>query len=1128
MVSSFAAKAAQTATLRLEQQQRLEHQYRTANIVSSSIIEDKENQQQLDKVVESVANATKRLSQLSTNTTNSSKRKSQNHVGPWRLGRTLGRGSTGRVRLLKHSVTGQLAAVKIVPKLTPESAAGNKKLKNNIKIDKNGLPYGIEREIIIMKVISHPNIMALYDVWENKNELYLVLEYIEGGELFDYLVRKGKLEEKEAVSYFKQIVSGLQYCHQFNICHRDLKPENLLLDKHRKIKIADFGMATLETQGNLLETSCGSPHYASPEIVAGKNYHGGPSDIWSAGIILFALLTGRLPFDDPNIRELLLKVQSGKFKMPANLSTEAKDLIWKMLKVDPRQRISIDEILNHPLIVKYYGNRSYNQQNNANQIDSLDMRPITQFNDEILKNLQTLWHDIDIGVLKTRLASSEKNSEKIFYQLLKTHLKSRQESKKSSDSRKQIPRSTSVVTTTITDANGETIKTITTQVPISSPPAASNSSRKPLGISNINTLNLTPKKTKTIDGKKPVMSLSMSYRKPKSFRAHKKSPSGMSGSSSKRSIRSPLPSNKNIKVALQQLNTSNISTVPEARESRLNVMDFMYLCDEIFGKEETVLNLVDYKSDIASKRELEKSNQLAVMKAELQRKQEHERKLAEDDALQARKLAEQQRQLKEELHQLELSKLRERDAFLATSARSHNSKPSLDPGLKFSGKPNAQQVLSKFGVRMSRFGNLRDFDSQKTLLTPPVISGLNRRSNLIESKSVSTRDLKSYLRDESKRSITVDEFNNKRNSKTSDQTSKTRSHRLKPSEDISFDFSINEVQQRMPISPVDKFTFNEPKMYSVSARESTSKTTTQSAVDDRYLDAETSMSSLEEDQDIIRIVNAISTIDLNQGMNDPFKSSRSGEKSMIISHRKADSRQEDDVSSTEMPASGSNIRNVKRNISRDDTDDLNTRFNLTPDKTQHKSRNLKSLIIDNELLLKNYEAKQKRDAENNKFLRLSIYEDPEDTTTIEDNIQEMDHESLVMRSISNDLVDMSHYDRRKSLMSKFVTRPLNESRESVMPRLILEDEDAVVNRRRSVKIRDFFNYNLESKESRKKFLKPIRQAPKLPSYKTYNFEEEMDTKKEQKKTKNNKAKSKKHDKTKNKGMRLLRRLLQHF
>lgn len=163
----------------------------------------------------------KRLSQTSTS---SYTKKTKSHVGPWRLGRTLGIGSSGRVRLAKHNVTGQLAAVKIVPKAstsspntTTDSAMPSSSNTNTNESKQTNFPYGIEREVIIMKLIEHPNVMALYDVWENKGELYLVLEYIEGGELFDYLIKKGSLEEREALHYFRQIINGVDYCHRFNI-----------------------------------------------------------------------------------------------------------------------------------------------------------------------------------------------------------------------------------------------------------------------------------------------------------------------------------------------------------------------------------------------------------------------------------------------------------------------------------------------------------------------------------------------------------------------------------------------------------------------------------------------------------------------------------------------------------------------------------------------------------------------------------------------------------------------------------------------------------------------------------------------------------------------------------------------
>ncbi|KAL6947222.1 hypothetical protein ACO0QE_002101 [Hanseniaspora vineae] len=421
--------------------------------------------------------------QKSTQGLRKKKPKNKDTVGPWKLGKTLGKGSSGRVRLAKHMQTGQLAAIKIVPKkhhkrnisttvdhqsLKPANNNNNKDHGTNENHGKNQsedafeetpIPYGIEREIIIMKLVTHPNIMALYEVWENKSELYLVLEYVDGGELFDYLVTHGKLCESEAVYYFKQIIEGVSYLHKFNICHRDLKPENLLLDKkNKKIKIADFGMAALEVSDKLLQTSCGSPHYASPEIVTGKKYHGSSSDVWSCGIILFALLCGHLPFNDNNVKKLLLKVQSGKFQMPEKLSDEAKDLISKMLVVNPLQRINIEEILYHPLLNKY--SRSTRNKSNSNifkMLRTTDEKDIDGENDvsknnssqylsarigsnkktqlpikpeivtlkaseeidpTILESLQILWHGVSKNTIIANLLKSGVTDEKIFYSLL--------------------------------------------------------------------------------------------------------------------------------------------------------------------------------------------------------------------------------------------------------------------------------------------------------------------------------------------------------------------------------------------------------------------------------------------------------------------------------------------------------------------------------------------------------------------------------------------------------------------------------------------------------------------------------------------------------------------------------------
>ena len=191
--------------------------------------------------------------------------------------------------------------------------------------------------------------MKMYDVWSSPKELYLVLEYVQGGELFDYLCSRGsRLSLLEAIAIIKQVLAGVDYCHRFHICHRDLKPENILLtndgtgnDQYKRVKIADFGMSALDSLNGLLRTSCGSPHYASPEIVRGHTYSGATSDIWSCGVILYALLTSRLPFDDPNVNNVLRKVRDGRFTIPEWVAPPAKDLLIRMLEVDLSKRITV-------------------------------------------------------------------------------------------------------------------------------------------------------------------------------------------------------------------------------------------------------------------------------------------------------------------------------------------------------------------------------------------------------------------------------------------------------------------------------------------------------------------------------------------------------------------------------------------------------------------------------------------------------------------------------------------------------------------------------------------------------------------------------------------------------------------
>lgn len=383
-------------------------------------------------IAEDDAESHKRDSQISTTSTvSTTKGKRKTHIGPWQLGRTLGKGATGRVRLAKHALTGQTAAIKIVSKKSAAmvQSASMRQMDNDTAVSSNihgirTMPFGIEREIVIMKLIEHPNIISLYDIWENRGELYLVLEYVEGGELFDYVMRNGALPEAEAVRLFRQLMAGLAYCHRFNICHRDLKPENILLDADHNIKIADFGMAAMQPDGQYLTTSCGSPHYAAPEVIAGKQYLGNVSDIWSVGIILYAMLNGRLPFDGRDLHDTLRLVRKGEYYLSPDLSEEAADLIQFMLQKHPENRITMDEIWCHPLLKKY--NKIHASLAAPNKLAGppppltvADCGPrrikAAEIDRELLRNLQVLWHGLGEQDVIKRLTSDEPNFEKLFY-----------------------------------------------------------------------------------------------------------------------------------------------------------------------------------------------------------------------------------------------------------------------------------------------------------------------------------------------------------------------------------------------------------------------------------------------------------------------------------------------------------------------------------------------------------------------------------------------------------------------------------------------------------------------------------------------------------------------------------------
>ena len=195
-----------------------------------------------------------------------------------------------------------------------------------------------------MKLLNHPHIVKLYEVIDTPDDLFLILEYVNGGEIFDYLVAHGKMKEEVAKKHFRQIVEAVRYCHNLKIIHRDLKAENILLDDKLNVKVADFGFSTQFRDDAKLNTWCGSPPYASPELYLGQEYYGPQVDIWSLGVILFVLVCGALPFDGSSLPKLRAKILSGKFKVPYHMSKECESLIRKMIVVDPSQRISLTQL----------------------------------------------------------------------------------------------------------------------------------------------------------------------------------------------------------------------------------------------------------------------------------------------------------------------------------------------------------------------------------------------------------------------------------------------------------------------------------------------------------------------------------------------------------------------------------------------------------------------------------------------------------------------------------------------------------------------------------------------------------------------------------------------------------------
>ncbi|KAL2587893.1 hypothetical protein GLYMA_13G166100v4 [Glycine max] len=267
-------------------------------------------------------------------------KKVRRKIGKYEVGRTIGEGTFAKVKFARNSETGDSVAIKIMAKTT---------------ILQHRMVEQIKREISIMKIVRNPNIVRLHEVLASQTRIYIILEFVMGGELYDKIVQQGKLSENESRRYFQQLIDTVDHCHRKGVYHRDLKPENLLLDAYGNLKVSDFGLSALTKQGvDLLHTTCGTPNYVAPEVLSNRGYDGAAADVWSCGVILYVLMAGYLPFEEADLPTLYRRINAAEFVCPFWFSADTKSFIQKILDPNPKTRVKIEEIRKEPWFKKNY------------------------------------------------------------------------------------------------------------------------------------------------------------------------------------------------------------------------------------------------------------------------------------------------------------------------------------------------------------------------------------------------------------------------------------------------------------------------------------------------------------------------------------------------------------------------------------------------------------------------------------------------------------------------------------------------------------------------------------------------------------------------------------------------------